>query len=113
MEVAQLSSATGLIMLGSMSMGDITLFTWLALLATAAGALLLARYVSEVQEIVSTVDTALSADRLPFASYTGTFQRFGRQVIMTLSEAAFILEGDRGLLWLTAFLAILLFMIAS
>jgi hypothetical protein len=90
MEVAQLSSATGLIMLGSMSMGDITLFTWLALLATAAGALLLARYVSEVQEIVSTVDTALSADRLPF-----------------------ILEGDRGLLWLTAFLAILLFMIAS
>ena len=94
-------------------MGDITLFTWLALLVTAAGALLLARYVGEIQEIVSTVETALSPNRLPFVAYAGTLQKFGRQVLISLSEAAFILEGDRGLLWLTVFLAILLFAISS
>jgi hypothetical protein len=113
MEIGQLIAATGLLLIGSSALGDISLFTWLALLATAAGALLLARYVSEIQEIVSTVETALSPNRLPFVAYAGTLQKFGRQVLISLSEAAFILEGDRGLLWLTVFLAILLFAISS
>jgi hypothetical protein len=113
MEIGQLISATGLILIGSSAMGDINLFTWLALLAATAGALLLARYVGEVQEVVFMVDAALSPSRLPFVGYAGTIQKFGRQVLISLSEAASILEGDRGLLWLTLFLAFLLFAISS
>lgn len=113
MEIGQLISATGLILIGTAAIGDISLFSWLALFAAAAGALLLARYVGEVQELVSMVDAALSPSRLPFVGYTGTLIKFGRQVMISLSEAAFILEGDRGLFWLTAFLAILVFAISS
>ncbi len=112
-DVAQLLPATGLLMLGGVSWGDIQFGTWLALLITAVTALLLVRYVGEVQEAISTVDAALSTDRLPLTRYGAAVQKVARQVMFSLSEAAFILEGDRGLLWLAAFLAILLFTISS
>ena len=99
-------------MVGTASLGDFSLLTWLALLVTAVGVLLLARYVGEIQEIVATVDAAVSPERLPVTGFIGSINKAGRQVMITLSEAASILEGDRGLLWLTAFLAVLLFMIS-
>jgi len=113
MEIGQMIPAIGLIMIGSVPLDDIKFVTWLAMLASAGGALLLTRYVGEVQGAVSIVDTALSTDKLPFAGLIAAVNKVGRQVLFTLSEAAFIMEGDRGLLWLTAFLAILLFAISS
>jgi hypothetical protein len=113
MEIAQLLPAVGLLMLGGLHWGDIHFAAWAALLITAAGALLLIRYVGEVQEAVSTVDAALSPDKIPLARYIPTAQKLARQIMFSLSEAAFILEGDRGLLWLAAFLAILLFAVSS
>jgi len=113
MEVAQLLPATGLLMLGGISWGDIHFAAWLALLVTAASALLLIRYVGEVQEAISAVDAALSPDKLPLARSGSAAQKIVRQVMFSLSEAAYILEGDRGLLWLAAFLAILLFTVSS
>jgi hypothetical protein len=112
-EVAQLIPAAGLLMLGGIPWSEIHIAAWLVLLATTAGALLLIRYVGEVQEAISTVDAALSPDKLPFTHSGPTAQKFARQLMFSLSEAAFILEEDRGLLWLTAFLAILLFAISS
>jgi hypothetical protein len=112
-EFAFLLPATGLLMLGGIPWGNIHFAAWLALLVTAAIALLLIRYVGEVQEAISTVDAALSPDKLPLARYGSAAQKLARQVMFSLSEAAFILEGDRGLLWLATFLAILLFAVSS
>jgi hypothetical protein len=112
-EIAQLLPATGLFMLGGLTWTEIHWGTWLALLLTAAGALLLARYIGEAQDAINTVDAALSLEKLLPAQSGPIIQKFVRQVIFSLGEAAFILEGDRGLLWLTAFLAILLFAISG
>lgn len=113
MDVAQMIAATGLVMLGGLPWIDIHPAVWLALLVTAAAALLLMRYMGEVQEAISAVDDAFSPDRLPLARYSANAQKFTRNVLFSLSEAAFILEGDRGLLWLAAFVAILLFAVSS
>jgi hypothetical protein len=107
-EIAQLLPAAGLLMINGFSVVETHWGTWLILLLTAAGALLLARYVGEVQETIVTVNTALSPDRLPLGNMGAILQKFARQLFLSLGEAANILEGDRGLLWLTAFLAILL-----
>ncbi len=112
-EVAQLLPAAGLLMLGGIPVAEIHFGTWLALLLTAAGALLLIRFVGEVQELIAAVDAALSTERLPIARYSAAAKKISRQTLFSLGTAAYILEGDRGLLWLAAFLAILLFAVSS
>jgi len=113
MEIGQMLPAIGLIMIGSMPLGEIKFITWLALITLAGGALLLTRYVGKVQEAISIVDAALSPEKLPFVGQRATVNKVGRQILFSLSEAAFIMEDDRGLLWLLAFLAILLSVISN
>lgn len=112
-EIAQLLPAAGLIMLGGLAWNNIHWGTWLALLITTTGALLLAHFVGEAQEAISSVNAALSSENLSFTKSAPVLGRIVEQVQFSLGEAAYILEGDRGLLWLCAFLAILLFAVSS
>jgi hypothetical protein len=112
-EIAQLLPATGLIMVSQMNWHNTHWATWLALLATTAGALLLARFVGEAQEVINSIEEALSAEKLSFAQWRPGLQKFADQVLFSFGEAAFILEGDWGLLWLSTFLTILLFAVSG
>jgi len=109
MEGGQMLAALGLIMVGGRPLGDIHLLTWLMLLVTAAGAVLLSRYVGEVQNVVITVNAAFIPGNEHLSRFWIAVSKIGHQIVSILSEAAYILEGDQGLLWLTAFLTMLFF----
>ena len=101
--------AVGLIMVSGRSLTDVHLVTWLVLLITGAGAVFLSRYVGEVQNVVVTVNAAFVPGKQQFSRSWLALGRIGQQIMFTLSEAASILEGEWGLLWLTAFLAAIFF----
>jgi len=109
MEGSQVFLAAGLIMVGGRALSDIHLVTWLLLVIIGAGAILLSRYVGEAQNIVVTVNAAFAPGKQQFSRFWLAVSRIGQLIVSILSEAAYILEGERGLLWLTAILAVIFF----
>ena len=108
MEAGQIVSALGLIMTFGPNVGEIQMFIWLILFVVGVGAYLLSRYMGEAQTIVATVNTAFKPGQQQLGRAWQAAGRFGEQVALILGESAQILEGEQGLLWLAAFLAILL-----
>jgi hypothetical protein len=109
MEVAGALPILGLIFISGQLVGEIHLFTWIVLLLTGAGALLLSRYVGEAYSIVSTVNDAFAPGQRQLEHFENSAGGISRQIVSILSAAANILEEEHGLLWLTIFLALLFF----
>ncbi len=109
MESSQVLLSAGLIVVGGRALGDIHFVTWLMLLLTGAGSIFLSHYVGEAQGVVVTVNTALAPGKKQFSRFWFAMSRTGQLIVSILSEAAYTLEGERGLLWLTAILAVLFF----
>ena len=98
-------------MIGSRSIGVIHGFTWLLLVATATGAFLLTRFIGEAQTAINIVNEAFAPGQQQLERVWSFTDSVGRQLLSVLGEAAFILEGEQGLLWLMAFLACILFVL--
>lgn len=107
MEAGQILLIFGLIMMGGQSYAEVNWLAWLILLVTAAGALFLSRFVGEAQNIMSMVNEAAAPGQQSLARYWASTEKVSRQMIAVLGEAAAILEGEWGLLWLTAFISLI------
>lgn len=95
----------GLIGLGGL--GDTPLVVWLALLLPLVLGLAATRWDAQLDEVRTVLRHAFMFTRPPFmqnGALTAVFTNLG----LALREAARILEGEHGLLWLLAFVVILL-----
>lgn len=95
-------------LLGFSGLGTASFTTWLAVLLPTAAALLVIYFLEETEAVQQMVEEALS---LPFAPRPifDPLRRGIRHLIAGLAEAATILEGERGLLWLLFILFIIWF----
>lgn len=112
MEGGQILLLPGLIVIWDQSLTDIHLLSWLALLLSGVGAIMLSRYVGEVQDVVITINSAFKPGQQHFFRAWGSVNKVGRQIVSVLGESAYILEGEQGLLLLIAFLAALILVLA-
>ncbi|MCA9949813.1 MAG: hypothetical protein KDE48_09215 [Anaerolineales bacterium] len=92
----------GLIMLGGGIITTIPLVVWIALLLTLILSLLLPRFLGDTQDIGAKVAAAFTVN-LPNGRITTVIKQAGTAGIRTVAEAANILQGDRGLVWLLIF----------
>ncbi len=92
----------GLIMIDSSTITSVPPVVWVALLITLIISLLLPRFLGDTQDIGTKVATAFRIE-LPTARIAEIPNQTGTTLIRTLAEAATILQGDRGLIWLLIF----------
>lgn len=92
----------GLIMIDSGTITTIPPVVWIALLLTLILGLLLPRFLGDTQDIGAKVAAAFTLD-LPNGRITELSNQAGTTILRTLAEAATILQGDRGLVWLLVF----------
>ena len=90
-------------LLGVAALTEASIPAWLAVLAPVALAWPLARFLPEAEEVERTMRQAFQL-QLPSGALV---RRVGRGAGLALREAALILEGESGLLWLLLFLVIL------
>lgn len=97
-EAAALLPALGLISVGNVTWTEIPLAAWLAILAAAIVGLLLPRFLDDAQQVRVTLRQALGAER-PFPQRLPTLKQLAIGVQTAVNDAAAILDGDSGLLW--------------
>lgn len=92
----------GLIMIDSDAITRVPPVAWIAILFTLLLSLLLPRFLGDTQDIGAKVAAAFSFD-LPTVRIIPLSNQAGKAIVRTLAEAATILQGDRGLIWLLVF----------
>jgi len=91
--------ALGLFSVSNVMWGNVPLLVWLAILGAAAAGLLLPRFVGEVQDVRLTLRQALGTERPPVGRLP-SLKELALGVQTAVNDAADILDGDSGLLWL-------------
>ena len=91
--------ALGLLSVSNIMWGNVPLLAWVALLGTAVAGVILPRFIGEAEDIRLTIRQALGADRV-LATKLPTLKQLGLGVQTAVNDAADILDGDSGLLWL-------------
>jgi hypothetical protein len=91
--------ALGLFSLSNIVWGNVPLLAWLAVLVAAAAGVVLPRYVVNAQQVRLTLRQALGTER-PFTHKLPTLKQLGLGLQTAVNDAADILDGDSGLLWL-------------
>lgn len=96
--------ATGLI--SWQAMGEVTALAWGAIALQLVGALLLFRYATEAEELEQALQQAL-APKMELGPAVATLQKSARVAGEAVRDAAGILEGSGGLLWVLFFLIVI------
>ena len=98
-EALPILPALGLLSVGNVLWDKVPALVWVALLATAVAGLFLPRFVGNAQTVRLTLRQALGAER-PLAGKLPSLKQLGLGVQTAVNDAADILDGDSGLLWL-------------
>ncbi|MBK8905686.1 MAG: hypothetical protein IPM53_31175 [Anaerolineaceae bacterium] len=101
-EALPLLPALGLLSVSNVIWGNVPLLAWAALLLAAAAGVGLPRFVGDLhdgQQVRVTLRQALGNER-PFAAKLPSLKQLGLGVQTAVNDAADILDGDSGLLWL-------------
>ena len=98
-EAAPVLTALGLLSVSNIIWSAVPLLVWLAILGTAAAGLVLSRLLGDTQPVRVMLRQALGAER-PFVGTLPSFKALGSGVQTAVNDAADILDGDSGLLWL-------------
>ncbi len=91
--------ALGLLSVSNVIWGNVPLLAWAAILLAAAVGVVLPRFVGDAQQVRLTLRQALGNER-PFAAKLPSLKQLGLGVQTAVNDAADILDGDSGLLWL-------------
>ncbi|MCB8980431.1 MAG: hypothetical protein H6657_23720 [Ardenticatenaceae bacterium] len=91
--------ALGLLSVSNIIWGNVPLLAWVAILLAAIVGALLPRFVGDAQQVRVTLRQALGNER-PFAAKLPSLKQLGLGVQTAVNDAADILDGDSGLLWL-------------
>lgn len=91
--------ALGLLSVSNIIWGNVPLLAWAALLLAVAAGAVLPRLVGDAQQVRATLRQALGNER-PFAAKLPSLKQVGLGVQTAVNDAADILDGDSGLLWL-------------
>lgn len=92
----------GLLMLDSAVIATVPIVAWIAIFLTLIVSLLLPRFLGELRDVGTQVEAAFTFD-LPTARIIRVINQAGSGIVRTVAEAAAILQGDRGLIWLLVF----------
>lgn len=98
-EVLPALPALGLFSVSNVLWGNVPLLAWVAILGAAVVGVALPRFVGEAQDVRLTLRQALGTDRLAVGKLP-TLKQLGLGVQTAVNDAADILDGDSGLLWL-------------
>ncbi|MDT8305517.1 MAG: hypothetical protein RRC07_06240 [Anaerolineae bacterium] len=88
------------------AMGEVAALAWGTIALQLVGALLLFRFATEAEELEQALQQAL-APKLEIARALAAVQRGGRAIADAVRDAAGILEGGGGLLWVLFFLIVI------
>jgi hypothetical protein len=91
--------ALGLLSVSNIIWSNVPLLAWVAILGTAVAGTILPRFLGEAQDVRLTLRQALGTER-PFAGKLPSLKQLGLGVQTAVNDAADILDGDSGLLWL-------------
>jgi hypothetical protein len=92
--------ALGLLSVSNVIWGNVPVLAWLAILGAAAVGVGLPRLVGDSQRVRLMLRQALGTERPLFAGKLPTLKQVGLGVQTAVNDAADILDGDSGLLWL-------------
>ncbi len=98
-EALPILPALGLLSVSQVVWRNVPLLAWLAILGTAVAGIILPRFVGEVQDVRLMLRQALGADR-PLVGKLPSLKQLGLGLQTAVNDAADILDGDSGLLWL-------------
>lgn len=98
-EALPILPALGLFSVSQVVWSNIPLLAWLAILAVAVAGVILPRFVGEAQDVRLMLRQALGAERPPVGKLP-TLKQLGLGLQTAVNDAADILDGDSGLLWL-------------
>lgn len=98
-EALPILPALGLLSVSNVMWGNVPLLAWLALLGTAVAGVLLPRFSGEAADVRLMLRQALGAER-PFTGKLPTLKQLGIGLQTAVNDAADVLDGDSGLLWL-------------
>ena len=91
--------ALGLLSVSNVIWGNVPLLAWAAILLAVAAGAVLPRFVGDGQQVRVTLRQALGNER-PFTAKLPSLKQLGLGVQTAVNDAADILDGDSGLLWL-------------
>lgn len=97
-EATPLLPALGLISVGNVIWTEVPLAAWLAILAAAVMGILFPRFLGNAQQVRVSLRQALGAER-PFPQKLPTLKQLAIGLQTAVNDAATILDGDSGLLW--------------
>ena len=98
-EALPLLPVLGLLSVSNIIWGNVPLLAWLGILGTAVAGTILPRFLGEAQDVRTTLRQALGAER-PFAGKLPSLKQLALGAQTAVNDAADILDGDSGLLWL-------------
>ena len=98
-EATPLLPTLGLLSISSVIWSAVPLLVWLAILGTAVAGLVLSRVVGDAQRVRVMLRQALGAER-PFTGRLPSLKQVSLGVQTAVNDAADILDGDSGPLWL-------------
>jgi hypothetical protein len=99
--------ALGLLSVSNVVWGNIPLLAWLALVGAAVAGAVLPRFLGEAQDVRLTLRQALGAERPPLGNLP-SLKQLGVGLQTAVNDAADILDGDSGLLWLLLLAALVI-----
>ncbi|MCC6607193.1 MAG: hypothetical protein IT327_28555 [Anaerolineae bacterium] len=91
--------ALGLLSVSNVIWGNVPLLAWAAILLAAAAGVVLPRFVGNAQQVRVTLRQALGNER-PLAAKLPSLKQLGLGLQTAVNDAADVLDGDSGLLWL-------------
>ena len=99
-EALPIVPALGLFSVSNVVWGNVPLLAWLAIGLTAVAGIFLPQFVGQPQDVRLALRQALGTERPPFADKLPTLKQLGAGWQTAVNDAADVLDGDSGLLWL-------------
>ena len=99
-EALPIVPALGLFSVSNVVWGNVPLLAWLAIGLTAVAGIFLPQFVGQPQDVRLALRQALGTERPPFADRLPTLKQLGAGWQTAVNDAADVLDGDSGLLWL-------------
>ena len=106
-EALPLLPALGLLSVSNVVWGNVPLLAWPAIVGAAIAGAILPRFVGEAQNVRLTLRQALGAERPPLGNLR-SLKQLGVGLQTAVNDAADILDGDSGLLWLLLLAALII-----
>ncbi|MCP4417945.1 MAG: hypothetical protein GY805_15090 [Chloroflexi bacterium] len=100
--------ALGLISVNNVIWVNVPLLIWLIIVITAVGGTLLPHFLGDAQQVQVALRQALGAER-PFSGKLPSLRQVAESVQTAVNDAADILDGDSGLLWVLLLAVIIIF----